>query len=74
MNVVYPEFDCRAIRCFAEVHVKILSVFACLEKSNVIAGVKVSQAIECGVIVVRGLGVKFGVFVCVREKSVEIVE
>lgn len=74
MNIIDAELNGWSVGRFAEIHVQVLRVLACLEKCNVVAGVKVGQTIERRIVVVGRFSVKFGILVRMREESVEVVQ
>lgn len=43
-------------------------MFPSFEEEDVVAGVEISEPIESGIVVVRGLSIEFSVFVCMRKK------
>ena len=67
MHIRHTELDGRSVGRTSEPKVEVLSVLARFEEEDVVAGVQVSESVQSGVIVVRGLRVELCVFVSVGE-------
>lgn len=67
--VGHAELDRGAIGSPRQPQVQILTVLSRLQKKDVVAGMKVGQAVEGGVVVVGRLRVEFGVLVGVWKEG-----
>ena len=49
-------------------------MFAGFKEENIIAGMQIGERIQGCIVVIGGFGVEFGVFSCMRQKLVEVIE
>jgi hypothetical protein len=74
MHITHAKLDCGPVGSTCEPQIQVLAMFSGFEEEDVVAGMEISECVEGVIVIVGGLGVEFGVFVCVRQKRAEVCE
>lgn len=74
MHIADAELDGGAVWGTCKPEIQVFAVFPSLKEEDVVARVEVSKCIQGRVVVVGGLSVELGVFVCMREERMEVSE